>query len=135
MYFHIILPVNLTLVSPDIDKVGLMCFIGGDGLVLPPGAIPGGIGNPLSVPASSGPTWVKLEWPVMNGQVVQTFKVAIPISADYLSAPLGKTAQYGCMIGGFSKSLQRWEFFASDHATPSFRLAPTPQLNSGTFVW
>lgn len=136
-------PLNLTQVPPEIEKVGVACLVMGDGLTNSAmTSLGGGLGGPLGPLAifapqipSSGPVWVKVEWPVMAGQAVAPLKLSLAIIAEYLDNPLGKTAQYGCILGGYSKSLQKWDMFDANHTIPAFRLAPTPQMVQGTFVW
>lgn len=136
-------PVNLTQVPPDIEKVGVACIIMGDGLTsAATSQLGGALGGPMGPMAifapqvpSSGPSWIKLEWPVMAAQVVVSLKLSLAITAEYLDNPLGKSAQYGCILAGYSKSLQKWDMFNASHTVPAFRLAPTPEMIQGTFVW
>lgn len=132
-------PMNLTQVSPDIDKVGVVCLISGEGLTATATSQIGGAFGPTGIFSpqipSSGPTWVKLEWPVMASQVVVPLRLSMGIAAEYLDNPLGKTANYGCLLAGYSKSLQKWDLFDAAHVVPAFRLAPTPPMIQGKFVW
>src|SRR4026209_1409717 len=117
-------PVNLTQVPPDIEKVGVACIVMGEGITSAAMSQLGGLSNPTMIFApqvpSSGPTWVKLEWPVMAAQVVVPLKLSLAIAAEYLDNLLGKTANYGCLMAGYSKSLQKWDMFDAAHTVPAF---------------
>lgn len=125
-------PLNLTLVSPDIEKVRVTCGVASEGLVLPSAFI-----NPwstllsTSLPAVGG----RQEMWIVGGQLVMTAKVVIPILADFLQDPIGKTASYACMMDGYSKSLQKWSNFSEQSTEQPFRLKVTPEAIQGTFVW
>jgi hypothetical protein len=124
-------PLNLTQVSPDIEKVRIFCGFSpsGDGLVFPTN-----LTNEASVIAAGFAQ--QLEMPVMAGQVVVTMRLMFPISADMLpAAPVGKKVDYGCGLIGFSKSLQKWDQFSETQTVAAFRLKPTPQTIMGSFVW
>ena len=116
-------PLNLTEMSPDITKIQVFCIITSDAI-------------PEDRPRAKGATRTlkaEVELAVAAGQLVTTSRVVIP--TGNLDNPIGKTASYECSISGFSKLLQRWSFFSEGDPTPAFRLTPTPQRASGSFVW
>lgn len=117
-----VVPVNLTQLSPDLEKVRLACVIASSPVFV--------------IPTGYGPSPnAEDEMPVMNGQVVTTLRAVIFIQSSWLQDPIGKDADYGCALEGFSKSLARWDRFADNAPDPVFRLKPTPQSIWGKFVW
>jgi len=124
-------PLNLTQVSPDIEKVRITCQFGGsDGLVI--------VDKYLYTEADkfAAGLWRQQEFPVMAGQVVINARMVFPIGADLLPAnPVGKEVKYDCVLMGFSKSLKVWNSFNETHAVAAFRLKPTPEQIIGSFVW
>ena len=125
-------PINLTQVSGDIEKVGVSCLVAGDGVVYPAGYV---AGNPFNTNETVGPNWAKQELKVMGGQVVVTLRLNVQIPAEWLDNPIGRPGQYVCSIMGFSTSLNRWGQFKADSPVPAFRLSPTPQDIWKSFVW
>lgn len=117
------MPLNLTDMSSDIIKIQVACSITSD--AIPPNQ-PGPKGASRTVKA-------QIELPVTGGQLVTTAKVVVPVSG--LDNPIGKTANYKCSITGYSASLQRWNWFSEADPTPAFRLMPTPERFTGSFVW
>jgi len=115
------MPVNLTQLSPDIERVRVSCWIASSAL-------------PFAAPTSPD-VFPKDESPVVLGQVVKTMTVLFPIPTGALQDPIGKTAEYMCLLMGFSKSLQRWDGFSETSTVPAFRIKPTPAPIQGTFVW
>lgn len=118
-----LVPVNLTQLSPDLEKVRLLCNLTSSVLN-------------MSAPWGNGTVPIPMdEVPVTSGQVVTTLRIVIPILDYWLQDPIGKQADYQCGLQGYSKSLQRWDQF-TDHATDAvFRLTPTPPILQGSFVW
>ena len=110
-------PVKLTQLSPELQKISLQCQIKSEAIVAPvPGQV---IGTD--------------EVPVVGGQVITTMRVVITLDATALKAPVGKPASYTCDIlgrtatglGGFTDTAQN----------PVYQLKPTPVSLTGTFVW
>jgi hypothetical protein len=116
-----VVPVDLTQLSPDLQKVRLACAVSSPALVVPSGFGP-------------APT-AEDEIAVQSGQVVTTLRVVIPILSSWLQDPVGKRADYGCHLEGLSKSNPQWNVFADNAADPAFRLKPTPANLFGSFVW
>ena len=117
-----VVPVNLTQLSPDLEKVRLACVVYSNAtLVVPPGSVlrPGS----------------EEEMVVTSGQVVTALRVIIPILSSWLQDPVGKRADYGCHLEGYSKSLGRWDLFSDTATNPAFRLTPKPAELFGSFVW
>lgn len=116
------IPVNLTQLSPDIERVRAACLIQSDALTLPPGMG----GSPENLPGD--------ETYVLLGKVETTFQVVFPIGTGWLKDPIGKTATYNCGLLGYSKALQGWQVFGPGQ-TGAFNLNPPPQVMQGTFTW
>ena len=111
-------PLNITQLSPDITKVAVWCKITGPG-----------------INTRTGNIGAQVEFVPSGGQVVTTASVVVAYPAGDMTNPAGQQATYACTLSGFSNSLQRWDVFREDHATPVFRLKPTPPELSGTFIW
>ncbi len=122
------LPLNLTQLSSDITKIMFSCSISGD-------AIPQGPNPRLDRQGRPYPPSLdkQAEYSVSGGQLVTTAIVVVPTGG--LDNPIGKTANYNCLITGYSTSLQQWSYFEEGHATAAFRLSPTPPRITGSFVW
>ena len=116
-----VVPVDLTQLSPGLEKVRLACGVSSAALVVPSGSVRG--------PAAED------EMVVTSGQLVTTLRVVIPILSSWLQDPIGKRADYGCHLEGYSNSLGRWDTFSDTATDPAFRLRPTPPNVSGSFVW
>ena len=121
-------PLNLTQLPPDLERVKVTCGVGGEGT--------GISGNPLFTlpPLSSEQYPFKQELFVTAGQVVATASIQVVVFMDGQNPPTGKTAQYGCSVVGYSKSLNRWEEFSETPSSPVFMLKPAPAIQ-GTFIW
>lgn len=127
------MPVNLTKVSPDLERVALLCAVmPSEVLVLPTGLL----GSTVLGPTPAGYPF-RDELPVVAGQVVGTLSVVFPLAAEWFKEPIGKNASYGCQLAGYSRSLQRWGPFTEDPAAGAFYLKPAPTSSglTGTFVW
>lgn len=122
-------PVNLTQLSPDLERVRLLCMINPSQEL----AYPQAFMQPLSQDPSQWP--FKDELWVVSGKVVATMRIIYPLATEWFNNPIGKTASYTCAITGFSRSLQRWDAFDENSTVPAFRLKPTPPAINGTFVW
>ena len=116
----ITLPVNLTQLSPDLERVGFRCRIVTEAA------------SGLNLPES---WWYQDEGPVFGGQLVTTMKVMMVIPVEWLKDPIGKTGEWWCSLMGFSKSLRRWDFFSETSSVPAFLLKGLPAEIKGTFVW
>jgi hypothetical protein len=120
-------PVNLTQVSPDIAKVGVMCMITSSAIPI--------VGRNTGT-STSGNVYKQVEIPMAGGQLVTTATVVLGISGpSALTDPVGKTADYRCTLSGFSTSLQTWALFDAASAQVQYRLSPTPAPLTGTFTW
>lgn len=128
-------PLNPTQVHADIERIRVICIVMGEGIVLPTGmGSPYGNWNPLS--ETLPPVAARQELWVMAGQVVATVRVIVTIPAEYLQNPVGKTANYGCMVGGYSKTLQKWGTFSEASTELPFKMKVTPEgIQGGQFVW
>lgn len=123
--------VNLTQLSPDLERVRVICYIKPSAVLVYPSIM----STTLQPNAEQFP--YRSEMWVAAGQVVGTMSVVIPIPAEWLKEPIGKTAEYECWLQGFSTSLKQWGFFSDPPSAPAFLLkpAPAPTLLHGTFVW
>ena len=129
------LQVNLTQLSPDLAKVGFTCLImPGETLAYPSylsfgGALFGG-----GFPFASWP-FPKDELPVMSGQVQGTLRVVYPLAAEWFNNPIGKTADYQCMLLGYVTSVAGWGVLSEDSKVPALLVrVPTGSL-AGSFFW
>ena len=119
--------VNLTQLSPDLEKVRLICAIMPSDVFKPPT-------NYLSSQAAME-AMPKDEIPAVAGQVVGTLRVIFPIAAEWLINPGGKDAQYTCQLFGLSRAEQKWGVFSETSTIPALMLKPAPQQITGTFPW
>jgi hypothetical protein len=116
-----LVPVALTQLSPDIERVRVACGIISDAL------------NP-TLPSGSPPPIIMAEALVISGQVNTTLRSEFLILSGWLQDAIGKPATYQCTLQGYKKSTQQWNFFDEASPDPVFRLKPTPNLQ-GSFVW
>jgi len=116
--------VNLTNLSPDLERVRLLCMITSTSLAMP---------APTNYSAELLPGTTMY---VAQGQLVGTITVQFPIEAGWLAPDaIGKQADYQCQLVGFSTSLKRWDLLSDQPQTPSFRLNTSPPALRGSFVW
>ena len=76
---------------------------------------------------------VSAEFPVSQGEVVQTAQLVISLESAELDSPSGKQATYECDLFGFDAGRQTWTPFRVGHG--DLILTPTPAVLSGQFVW
>ena len=118
------IPVNLTQLSPDLEKVMAVCVVTSEALAQPPV-------NTTNVTALPND-----QIPVVNGQVIATMRVLVPIYAEFLKADAkDKEAQYQCALMGFSRSAQGWGQFSESSPAAALLLKPAPLPITGTFRW
>lgn len=129
-------PINLTQLAPDINKVNVTCYLMGNA-ILP--------GNPSSAYPRRLAGYV--EFAVSNGQVVEpTATVVVPVPAERLQKPEEQTFDWECSLTAYSKGARPppparrfaagWDTFAPRHDKASFQLSPAPPATlSGSFVW
>ena len=116
-------PLNLTRLSSDLNKVAVFCEITSDAL-------------PRTAGMTVGRAQKQVELTPSNGQLVQpSVAVVVPIAS--LDTSNGRTsANYKCTLSGFSQSLQRWSPFGDSQTLPAvFRLSPAPADITGNFTW
>jgi hypothetical protein len=118
-----LVPVKLTQLSPDLEKVRLHCLILAD-TVLNTYYTP----TPAGLPILSPEAWVT------SGQVVTTMSLTVYVVSVPPTA-IGKESYYQCNIDGYSKSLQKWGFLTETATDAAFRLTPTPMPINGKIVW
>lgn len=118
-------PLNLTKLPSQIQKVRLLCSIASSALQ----------------PGSDGlrRRYGELEIPVSQGAVAQTVQVVVTLTdQDLGNNPSGQPASYTCELAGFSTTVARgWAtFHGSTQNDPLFFLAPAPPSSlTGSFVW
>ena len=124
-------PINLTLLQPDVEKVKVECFIFSDAITV--NRQPQKTGSGIAY----GPGQVSgvQEIPVSAGRAVATANVVVVVAAN-LQDPIGKQAQYNCMLRGFSRSQQTWKVFQTTYeSNTAFHLTPPAENLRGTFTW
>lgn len=116
-------PLNLTQLSPDLEKIRVNCSLFMDGLT----------------PTSSYPPMVTMqEVRVPGPQLTLTLKLHIYVAAPLLQGAQGKPGKYACNLDGYSTSLQKWDQFLETHSQDAFRLKSSGgSLREilGTFTW
>jgi hypothetical protein len=125
------MPVQLTLLSPDVDRVGLVCVI------IPSQVLqyPDDLTRILTSTRAVSESWpFRDELPVVAGQAAGTLDVVHRLATEWFRDPIGKNADYTCSLVGYSKSLQRWDAFSETPTEPVFLLNPTPRIR-GVFTW
>ncbi len=118
-----LVPVNLTQLSPDLEKIRVSCTILPD-LVL----------NTYYTPRPAGIPIPTLEAVVTSGRVVTTLSIEVYVVSVPPTA-IGQQSDYQCSIDGYSKSLQRWGFFSATATDAAFRLTPAPGPINGKITW
>ena len=121
-----LVPVTLTQLSPDLEKIKLHCLIHYNEVFPKTPSFPAG-----AVPMPED------EATVIMGQVITTMKVEYVIPSGWLlKEAAGTLAYYHCNFQGFSKSLQKWAYLSETATESVFRVTPLPggSLN-GTFKW
>jgi hypothetical protein len=121
------IPIKLTQLSPDLQKVRAVCVVMGGGF--------SSAATPLFSNSNLLNWLANAEMMVLAGQVVATLSVTVPIWAELLEDPIGKTAEYRCGLQGFSKSLLRWDSFSETSTVQGLLLKPTPPPIQGPFKW
>ena len=116
-------PVNLTGLSPDLEKIRVNCTI-----------LPDTVLNTYYTSRPAGIPISQVEAVVTGGQVLTTLSVEYYVVSVPPTA-IGKESYYTCSIQGYSKSLQRWGFFSDTATDAVFRLTPTPMPINGKIVW
>ena len=139
-------PVNLTQVHGDIERVRVICGVMSEAIVPAPLANSGSSGSlgdwsnltssSTSIYGDNLPlTAGRHEMPVFNNQVVATLRVIVTIPAEWLVNPIGKKAQYSCGVMGYSRTVQKWGLFSDQSTELAFKLKVVPEVFQGEFVW
>ena len=108
-------PLNLTQLSPDLQKVRVSCTI-------QTGAIPGGAASQTQ------------DLPVSGGQVVTTAILVFPLTNLDLSTTWGRNARAVCSIQGYSTATG-WRGFSGPNALLPVRTNLALNTQSLTFVF
>lgn len=118
---------NLTNLSPDLQRVRLGCMIQSPSYSWTPPAA-GSFDAITQFPGA--------ELYVVQGKAAGTLSVPVPIATAYLAPDaLGKQASYMCFLVGYSTSLQRWDALSENQTNATFRLNAAPPNLMGSFVW
>ena len=132
-------PLNLNQIPAGIAKVGVVCMISSEAIVIPQSAAGGGWSNltQSSMANLNGemlyPMAARQEfW--ATGSLVVTARVVVSLPAEWLSNPVGKTARYTCGVQGWSPATLKWDFFHEQAVAP-WKLKLTPETHQGEFVW
>ena len=114
------LPINLTQLGPDVEKVRVGCTINSV-------AITNG--------TSTGNHSISRlqDVPVSGGKVVTTVSLAFAFTE--LDNPVGKGATISCSASGWSTSQQTWVQFQPTATNVSFRTSPKVDFIDSSFVW
>lgn len=114
-------PVNVTKLSPDVQKIRVMCNLSSDAIV------PRSVGEAPSVTSID-------EVPVVGGQAVSTLRVVFTFPVGALKEPIGKNARYDCSLMGVT-STGTGGFSDTIASTLPLYMKPPPPTLSGNFVW
>jgi hypothetical protein len=117
------IPLNLTQLSPQIDKVFISCEVMSSAILV----------NRSKGTGRVTPPW--LEFPNTSGQVVTTATFVVPLPFGTVDTTQGASANYVCYLGGHSKMTGQSSGFSDTNADPAFRLSPTPTAIYGNFTW
>ena len=127
-------PVNLTKLSPEVQKVRMSC------LLLSAALVPGSPGLPSTTDRFPGlgsvtppPVIGTDELPVVGGQVVSTFRVVFVFPAGTLNQPVGTPARYYCellAVNGANVSA-----FVDTPGVWNSLKPPVPSAMAAQFVW
>lgn len=120
------MPVKLTQLPPDLERVRLQCQLtgnlGGTSLYTAASAL-----EPLLKPTD--------EVLVTSGQLVTTMKVMIVLPIELFSTNVsGSLADYECRLSGYSKALKVWDLLDEAQTVAVFKVTPTPKV-TGQFKW
>lgn len=118
-----LVPVHLTKLSPDIEKISVTCGIGS-------AAIPKDLqGHDVILRKT-------MEFPVSGGQLDTNATVVVAVPP--LDNPVGKSATWYCDINGFSTLRQWWHEFDTGSnipGLPMFVVSPKPIRLTSSFIW
>ena len=127
-------PLNLTRLDSRITQIDITCYITSDAIPAVDNRMGGENRNRLVG---------EVTLPVTLGRLVTTANVVVPVAAGRLVDPIGKSANYECMITAYSAGTRSrtggtpagWGFLEENSANPAFRFSPTPQPITGSFDW
>jgi hypothetical protein len=131
-------PLNLAQIPAGIAKVGVLCEIQSEAIVVPQSLTAGAwtnISNTLRDYTADRlyPMAARQEfW--ATGSLVATARVVVSLPAEWLNNPVGKSARYGCAVQGFDSTTLKWDFF-NEQAVAPWKLKVTPPMYQGDFVW
>ncbi len=118
------LALNLTRLPSKITKIRVVCELTSSAIIAS-----------VNVPGSrSLHRNAAMDFPVLQGEVVQAARVVVSLAPQELDDPSGKQASYECKLLGFDQSRQVWSPFNIGNE-PAFVLTSTAVPITGTFVW
>jgi hypothetical protein len=111
------MPINLTQLSPDIERVRISCKVTSTAISNPGGEVQ----NSQFFTVAAGQV-----------QAIATIVVGIPT----LDNPAGKSASYLCWLMGWDRVQSRWDMFRPNSAHVAFRVSPSLEDSlTGSFDW
>lgn len=131
-------PLNLAQIPAGIAKVGVLCAIMSEAIVVPPSmasawsnlsqsTLNNFTGDKLYPNAARQEFWA-------TGSLAVTARVVVSLPAEWLNNPVGKPASYSCAVQGLDAATLKWDFFHEQAAAP-WKLKLTPPMYQGEFVW
>ena len=118
------MPVNFTQLSPNIEKIIFSCTITSTAIAA----------NPSQSLSAGGPVAAEDGLPVVGGKLVTTMRVVFVFPEGSLQSPIGKTANYSCVLAVHTKTGGA-SLFSETSTDPTFYLKPAPPELKGSFVW
>lgn len=112
----LVVPLNLTQISPEVTKVLVTCAI-----------------KSIALTGKSQGTMMQEVIPLSGGQLVTTVTLVFPVTG--LDNPVGKDATVTCSLSGFSPQSEKWFQFEDNSASLAFRTKPSLPSISASFVW
>jgi hypothetical protein len=116
-------PLNLTQVSSQIDKILVSCEISSSAIMLQRSKNTGRVVK-----------WVEI--PNVDGRVVTTVTVVLSLPFGSLADDArGQNANYVCYLAGYPRGESNPRSFSETDPNPALRLSPTPSAIFGSFTW
>jgi hypothetical protein len=109
-------PLNLTQLSPFVEKIAVVCRLGVDNFKI-------AFGN-------------RIEIPVTAGQVVKPASVLVSVPSDQFKP--GQSIDYDCSLSAFvaeSAKYEGWYPFGTSTPQGSLKVSPIPSPLTGSFMW
>jgi hypothetical protein len=120
------IPVNLTQLGPDVQKVKVSCSLLSDAIVATTSGATALYGGGFEVAKAA-------ELPATGGQVVTTALLVYTLTG--LDNPVGKNANLSCILVGWSPTEKTWIVFDPNATNASFRTTTEVPVLKSSFVW